>query len=95
MTLIRSAAGLFFFALSVLITSSLTSGCDECVGIICGPLHVESGTYHFVGDSPPVWALEIGEVVITDTTLTVNYTDFDNQASQAVWLVSPLNDSEF
>jgi hypothetical protein len=88
MTLIRSAAGLLFFALSVLITSSLTSGCDECVGIICGPLHVENGTYPFVGDSPPVWALEIGEVVITETTLTVNYTGFDQEPGQAVWLVT-------
>ena len=84
---IRCALGFAVFALSALVTAGLTTGCDECIGIRCEPIYVDNGTYRFAQDTVPSWALEVGDVVLTDTSVTVDYTDLDEQAGQAVWSV--------
>jgi len=94
MKCLHGALGLALFALSALAAASLTTGCDECVGISCEDIYVDNGTYRLVADTPPSWALDVGEVTLTDTRLTVNYTDLDDQAAQAVWAVRPLDSSE-
>ncbi len=78
-----------FCALSFLATASFLSGCDECAGLECPELQVDNGVYQSVSDELPAWASAIGEVTLTNSTLTVNYTDLDGEEAVAVWGVEP------
>ena len=78
-----------FCAISFLATTAVLSGCNECAGHSCPELVVDNGSYQVVSEETPSWAMEIGEVVLTDSTLTVNYTDLDGEAAVALWGVQP------
>ena len=79
-----------FCAISFLLTASALSGCNECAGIDCPELKVDNGSYQFVSEELPEWASAIADVVLTDSTLTVNYTNLDGEAAIAVWGVDPI-----
>ncbi len=76
-----------FCAVSFIATTAMLSGCGDCAGHTCPELEVDGGTYQVVSEQVPDWASAIGDVVLTDSTLTINYTDSNGEDAVAVWTV--------
>ena len=88
----RRAAAVACFGASMLFAALLTGGCDLCELELshCEEVRVDDGVYRFAEGSSPSWALEVGELVVAEATLTIGWTDFDGVEREAVWSVEPL-----
>ena len=81
----RHAMELGAFFVAAALSSTLQLGCGECAGLQCEPRPVPLGTHRLVEGQVLDWALEVGEVEITDDGVTVRYTGLDGEEAVAEW----------
>ena len=88
---LQHSAAVICFGGSLMLGATLTGGCDNCELLVCEEiLDLDDGVYRFMSGASPSWALEVGEVTLSETTMTIDYTDLEGQERVAVWSIEPL-----